>query len=129
MSTGSLRTDATVASATMRSIPRAAASGELYERTVRRDIVPNLRIRLGDGGERSDRAPDLVDEDSQTIAIGVGHVERSAIRASAQPAASLNTGSSLSTYGSIAVVSSRVPTFPAAMSALRRSQRESLRGT
>ncbi len=88
------------------------------------------RIGSGDRDERRDGAPDLVDEDGEIVGrSSVAHPARSPIRSIAQAAVSASIGSSLSTHASASGRSSATPTLPSAVSAFRRSQRGSLRGT
>ena len=129
-SSGSMRTDVTAMSMTIRSIARAGREREPCELATRQIVGGRASSRLGDRRQRRDGAPHLMHENGESLAVQVrGHSCRSANRPTAQRAASLSIGSSSSTYRANVGPSSTAPTFPAATSALRRSQRASLRGT
>ena len=93
------RIDVDAASATIRSIPRHAATARSARaRAGHRSRGPASANRLGDRGEGRSRAPHLVHEHGQPRALrrrGVTPI-RSARRASAQSAASRRTGSDAS---------------------------------
>ena len=94
--------------------------------------LPASAVRAGigvrDRDERRNGAPDLVHHDVEAARVAA-HPARSPIRSIAHAAVSASIGSSLRAHSSASGSASSVAVLPSAVSAFRRSHRESLRGT